>query len=89
MSPVNNEDQARETIDQLLLAAGWLLFDADQANIAAGRGVAVREYPLPGYGFANYVLYIDRGAVGVIEAKKSEGLYDMNSLFWFYQGEKT
>jgi len=70
MSPVNNEDQARETIDQLLLAAGWLLFDADQANIAAGRGVAVREYPLPGYGFADYLLYIDRTAAGVIEAKK-------------------
>jgi len=32
--------------------------------------VAIREFPLPGYGFADYLLYVDGKAVGVIEAKK-------------------
>ena len=43
----------------------------DQANIHAARGVALCEFPLnTGYGFADYLLYIDGKAAGVIEAKK-------------------
>ena len=38
----------------------------------AGRGVAIREYPLkPGHGYADYLLYVDGQAVGVIEAKQA------------------
>jgi type I restriction enzyme R subunit len=41
-------------------------------NIAAGRGVAVREFPLvAGYGVADYLLYVDKQAVGIIEAKRA------------------
>ena len=66
------EQQARQTIDQLLSAAGWQLFDAKTANIHAGTGVAIREFPLgKGFGFADYLLYIDGKAAGVIEAKKA------------------
>ena len=32
--------------------------------------MAIREFPLPGYGFADYLLYVDGNAAGVIEAKK-------------------
>ncbi len=64
------EELARQTIDRLLEAAGWVIFDADKANIRAARGVAIREFPLPGHGFADYMLYVDGKAVGVIEAKK-------------------
>jgi type I restriction enzyme R subunit len=64
------EQQAREGIDRLLIAAGWRVFDIAQANIHAARGVAIREFPLPGYGFADYLLYLDGKATGVIEAKK-------------------
>ena len=65
------EQQAREDIDRLLKAAGWQVFDIAQANIHAARGVALREFPLEsGYGFADYLLYIDGRAAGVIEAKK-------------------
>lgn len=65
------EEQARREIDRLLVAAGWLVQDRDQANIAGGRGVAIREFPLkPGHGFADYMLYVDGAAAGVIEAKK-------------------
>jgi type I restriction enzyme R subunit len=65
------EQQAREEIDRLLAAAGWHVCDYAQANIHAARGVALREFPLePGHGFADYRLYIDGKAAGVIEAKK-------------------
>ncbi|OZB50343.1 MAG: type I restriction endonuclease subunit R, partial [Thiomonas sp. 14-66-4] len=64
------EQSARSKIDALLAAAGWAVQDAAAANIHAARGVAIREFPLPGYGFADYLLYVDGRAAGVIEAKK-------------------
>lgn len=64
------ERSARETIDKLLQAAGWRVQDVGETNIQAARGVAIREFPLPGHGFADYLLYIDGAAAGVIEAKK-------------------
>jgi type I restriction enzyme R subunit len=65
------EQEARQKIDQLLDVAGWVVQDVKAANIHAGRGVALREFPLPGYGFADYLLYVDGRAAGVIEAKKA------------------
>ena len=65
------EHIARIDIDKLLTAAGWQVFDLKDANIHAARGVAIREFPLnTGFGFADYLLYIDGKAAGVIEAKK-------------------
>src|SRR5258707_4069897 len=66
------EDRARDDIDSLLTAAGWLIQNRDAINIDAGRGIAIREFLLaPGHGFADYLLYIDGYAAGVIEAKKA------------------
>ena len=62
------EEKAREHIDQLLRAAGWVVQDRDQLNLQAGPGVAVREFPLES-GFADYLLFVDRKAAGAIEAK--------------------
>ncbi|HVN85911.1 MAG TPA: DEAD/DEAH box helicase family protein, partial [Candidatus Binatia bacterium] len=65
------EQEARERIDGLLADAGWSVQDAAGVNLAAGRGIAVREFPLVrGHGFADYLLYVDGKAAGVIEAKK-------------------
>ncbi|MGB4360029.1 MAG: hypothetical protein WBJ19_06405, partial [Rhodoferax sp.] len=65
------EQQARQNIDALLQQAGWHVCNMANANIHASRGVALREFPLnTGYGFADYLLYIDGKAAGVIEAKK-------------------
>ena len=65
------EQKSRVTIDTLLKQAGWHVCNMDQANIHAARGVALREFPLnPGHGVADYLLYIDGKAAGVIEAKK-------------------
>lgn len=65
-----DEREARTKIDQLLTAAGWSVCDMGQQNLAAHRGVALREFPLPGQGFADYLLYVDGKAAGVIEAKR-------------------
>ena len=62
------EARARTTIDELLASAGWLIQDRAQLNLAAGRGVAVREFALT-TGFADYLLFVDRKAIGAIEAK--------------------
>jgi type I restriction enzyme, R subunit len=65
------ERQARENIDALLQAGGWHVCNASDANIHAARGVAIREFPLKsGHGFADYLIYLDGKAAGVIEAKK-------------------
>jgi type I restriction enzyme R subunit len=62
------EEKARQKIDQLLEAAGWAVQDVQQLNLGASLGVAVREFPLKS-GEADYLLFIDREAAGVIEAK--------------------
>jgi type I restriction enzyme, R subunit len=65
------EARARQTIDALLTAAGWHVCNVASANIHAATGVAIREFPLnPGHGFADYLLYVNGKACGVIEAKK-------------------
>ena len=66
------EDRARADIGRLLTAAGWLIQNRDSINIEAGRGIAIREFQLaPGHGFADYLLYVDGYAAGVVEAKKA------------------
>lgn len=62
------EQQARQIIDEQLTAAGWAVQDRDQINLGAAPGVAVREFPLAS-GYADYLLFVDRKAAGVIEAK--------------------
>ncbi|MBI2363928.1 MAG: DEAD/DEAH box helicase family protein, partial [Deltaproteobacteria bacterium] len=65
------EDKARENIDRLLAQAGWAVRDQSDANILAYRGLAIRNFSLKsGHGFADYLLYVDGRAAGVIEAKK-------------------
>src|ERR1041384_8418738 len=39
-------------------------------NLTAGEGIAVREFKLAkGHGFVDYLLFVDRQALGVVEAK--------------------
>jgi len=65
------EDKAKENIDWLLTKAGWAVRDQSDANILASWGVAIRNFRLKSsHGFADYLLYIDGRAAGVVEAKK-------------------
>ena len=70
------EQRAREKIDRQLAAAGWEVQDHRDIEIHASAGVAVREYPLKWKergesrsGSADYLLYADGRAIGVVEAK--------------------
>jgi type I restriction enzyme R subunit len=64
------EQRARVLIDRQLTEAGWVVQDKKDLNLFADQGVAVREVIMAtGHGRADYLLYVDRLAVGVIEAK--------------------
>ena len=65
---MNPEARARQQIDAMLEAAGWIVQSRDSVNLHAGEGVAVREVPTP-TGPADYVLFLDRRACAVLEAK--------------------
>ncbi|MEX2523544.1 MAG: DEAD/DEAH box helicase family protein [Gammaproteobacteria bacterium] len=67
----NPEQKARDRIDRQLAAAGWQVQDKNAIDFSAGRGQAVREYQTDA-GPADYVLFVDRNPVGVIEAKPEE-----------------
>jgi len=92
--PLTPEQEARVNIDKQLELAGWVVVDKNRINWSAGPGLAVREYQTDA-GPADYVLFIDRKPVGVIEAKKeAEGhklsvheeqaeFYARSRLKWF------
>jgi type I restriction enzyme R subunit len=66
------EQQAREIIDAKLIESGWLIQNPGDMNIFAGPGVAVREFHIEGVGYADYLLFVNQKAVGVVEAKKCQ-----------------
>ncbi|MCX6878326.1 MAG: DEAD/DEAH box helicase family protein, partial [Verrucomicrobia bacterium] len=68
MPDLTPEQRARQQIDAQLVACGWVVQDFRQFNPAAGRGIALREAPLKS-GTCDYLLLVDRKAVGVNEAK--------------------
>lgn len=65
------EAKARQQIDEKLTQAGWAVQDMKRLNLGEAVGVAVREYPTDS-GPADYVLFVNREAMGVIEAKRDE-----------------
>ena len=62
------EESAREKIDRLLELAGWILQDYGDLDLGAGLGIAVREFSLRN-GEADYLLFVDRHAVGILSGK--------------------
>ena len=65
------ETKARLSIDEQLKIAGWTVQTWPNANLGESLGVVIREYPTD-TGPADYLLFVNREAVGVIEAKKDE-----------------
>ena len=64
------EARARQNIDDMLAQSGWAVQNKEAVNLYAGAGVAVREFALkPGHGTADYLLFVNGKAVGVVEAK--------------------
>ncbi len=69
MSSLLPEQEARLQVDQQLEAAGWAVQDVKNINLLAQLGVAVREFPTA-TGPADYMLFADGKAIGIVEAKK-------------------
>jgi len=67
----NPEQVARDQIDARLAEADWHVQGKEALDFSAGQGLAVREYPTD-VGPADYALFVDRRAVGVIEAKPDD-----------------
>ena len=67
----NAEQRARDLIDARLAEGGWIVQHRTAINFNAGPGIAVREYQTD-VGPADYVLFLNKQAVGVIEAKPEE-----------------
>jgi type I restriction enzyme, R subunit len=65
------EQIARDAIDRALTAAGWVVQDNKSIDFAESKGVAVREYQTD-VGPADYALFVDAIAVGVVEAKPED-----------------
>lgn len=90
------EQKSRQSIDKILTGAGWLLQDLKQLSPSASIGVVMREYHTDS-GPADYVLFVDRKPVGVIEAKKEgtiltpvedqTGKYATSKLRWQKDGQ--
>ena len=67
----NPEQLARDKIDSALVRCGWVIQNNNKINLKAAPGVAIREYRTD-IGPADYVLFVDGQAVGIIEAKRAE-----------------
>lgn len=64
------EDKARhKLINPKLISAGWDIQSYHNANIRSSKGIAVEFFKL-GKDEADYVLFVNGKAVGIIEAKK-------------------
>jgi len=67
----NPEQLARDKIDEQLLASGWVIQNKKEFNLAAAPGIAIREYGTT-VGPADYILFVNKKPVGLIEAKREE-----------------
>ncbi len=78
------EEQARKVIDVQLKDAGWLVQDMGHRDLSASQGIAVSEISLS-TGRADYTLFVDGKALGIIEAKRSEhsltGVNEQSSVY--------
>jgi type I restriction enzyme R subunit len=66
------EQIARDIIDKQLLSCGWVIQDKDKINLNASSGVVVRYYLTQDGKETDYVIFVDKKPVGVIEAKREE-----------------
>ena len=65
------EQAARDKIDEQLSHAGWIVQDNKKIDFSVGLGIAVREYQTS-VGPADYILFVDKKPVGVVEAKPED-----------------
>ncbi|WP_342304807.1 DEAD/DEAH box helicase family protein [Methanolobus sp. ZRKC5] len=65
------EQKARDIIDRKLNSSGWAVQERDKINWNESSGIAIKEY-WTDVGPADYVLFVEKSPVGIIEAKREE-----------------
>lgn len=75
----NPEQISRDKIDRLLSTAGWIVQDKNKINLSVSQGIAVKEYQTD-IGPADYVLFVDRKPVGIIEAKREDEGFHLTTV---------
>lgn len=65
------EEKARQKIDRMFTDAGWDVIDREEYS-AGMTAVAIREGLLKGNKEADYFLFLNGKAIGVLEAKRAE-----------------
>ena len=73
------EQKARDKIDAMLNQAGWRVQSKNKLDFSAGLGIAVREYQTD-VGPADYVLFVGKQAVGVVEAKPEDWGHNITTV---------
>ena len=73
------EQKARDKIDVMLNQAGWKVQSKNKLDFSAGLGIAVREYQTD-VGPADYVLFVGKQAVGVVEAKPEDWGHNITTV---------
>ena len=73
------EQKARDKIDAMLNQAGWRVQSKNMLDFSAGLGIAVREYQTD-VGPADYVLFVGKQAVGVVEAKPEDWGHNITTV---------
>ena len=73
------EQKARDKIDVMLNQAGWKVQSKNKLDFSAGAGIAVREYQTD-VGPADYVLFVGKQAVGVVEAKPEDWGHNITTV---------
>jgi type I restriction enzyme R subunit len=68
----NPEQIARDAIDRQLIDCGWAVQEKSRIDWQHSSGIAVRHYPTQDGQIPDYVLFVDRKPVGIIEAKKED-----------------
>ena len=73
------EQISRDIIDKQLTACGWAVQSKKKINLGLSLGVAVREYQTD-VGPADYVLFVDKKPVGIIEAKEENKGFQLTQV---------
>lgn len=73
------EEKARLSIDKKLQLAGYIIQDMNDCNPSASLGVVVREFPTNS-GPVDYLIFINKIPVGVIEAKATNKAESLTSV---------
>ena len=77
MDELKPEEQARVLIDEMLAAAGWAVVPRSE-YMDVPHAQAVTEALTKGNNEADYLLFLDGKAIGVLEAKRAENSLGMH-----------